>query len=436
MPGRGNERMGERKQERKKAGEFQKIIYFSGVVLFFCGILLFGRKVYASSASVSFSTDSSNVDVGNTFTVTVIAESSVGFRDFDCYIAYNAAILKYIDGDNNVSGSNGLLRIKDIHNKKTVKMKQYILKFQGVSAGTSEIYVSDKVYLYEAKTGEEMSISKNTISINVNQAMQLNDDASLELLQISKGTLSPAFEPRITEYKTEVSSKTKTLFINARAKDGNATVVVTGNDALKKGDNEVTIKVTAPSGKEQIYTIHVKRDTKQEEAYQKEEEEMGETVKEEEKDFTVFTEKGSIFLKMNGKYEVITKEVEEIPDGYEKNSLVIQGMKIPVYTLKKDPENDFVLIYGRNSNGDANFYQYDRIEKTLQKYSGGISVTQQDKPEATETLEEQSELEKTYQSKLMTMKILLLLTGSLAALFLLGMIKMYLSRREREYEED
>jgi hypothetical protein len=71
----------------------------------------------------------------------------------------------------------------------------------------------------------------------------------------------------------------------------------------------------------------------------------------------------------SGRYTLIEPDnTVVIPEGYKQGSLIISGISIPAYLPIDNEESEFVLIYARNEFGDAGFYQYDRIEKTLQRY--------------------------------------------------------------------
>ena len=223
------------------------------------------RAIYAASASVAFSASNKNPSVGDTIIVTLTAESSEGIKDFQTYVAYDSSVLELVDTGTHVKGSDGLVFISDVGNEADV-LRQYRMKFKALQEGSCEIYVSDTVYIYDASAGKEMSVSKNTLQIDVKKAVQhtQNSNKGLASLSISEGTLTPEFNSKTTEYKTKVSADTDTLFIDAIGKLSVYEVTVTGNKNLKAGDNQAKIRVTAQNGTEKVYTIDIYKPTVQE----------------------------------------------------------------------------------------------------------------------------------------------------------------------------
>lgn len=70
-------------------------------------------------------------------------------------------------------------------------------------------------------------------------------------------TLTPEFDPDVTEYTLNVPEDVTSLDIDASLMDENAKVEITGNDEILDGVNTVEIKVTAEDGTARTYTINV-----------------------------------------------------------------------------------------------------------------------------------------------------------------------------------
>ncbi len=83
-------------------------------------------------------------------------------------------------------------------------------------------------------------------------------DTSLSSLQISPGTLSPAFSAEVDSYTASVSLDTEKLTVSAVPASDKATVALSGTD-LQEGENTVTCTVTAEDGTSHTYTILVNR---------------------------------------------------------------------------------------------------------------------------------------------------------------------------------
>ncbi len=81
-----------------------------------------------------------------------------------------------------------------------------------------------------------------------------SEDKALKSLSIEGVELNPEFDPEITDYAVTFDGKDK-LDIKAEANDEKSKVEITGNEALKDGDNTIKITVTAEDGTTRLYTI-------------------------------------------------------------------------------------------------------------------------------------------------------------------------------------
>ena len=87
-----------------------------------------------------------------------------------------------------------------------------------------------------------------------------SDDATLSELSLDAGTLSPVFDPNVTDYVAYVPFETAK--VTATAKGGaKSTITGAGEMALSdEGDNVMTITCTAEDGvSRKEYTVHVVR---------------------------------------------------------------------------------------------------------------------------------------------------------------------------------
>ena len=382
------------------------------------------RAIYAASASVAFSASNKNPSVGDTIIVTLTAESSVGIKDFQTYVAYDPSVLELVDTGTHVKGSDGLVYISDVGNEADV-LRQYRMKFKALSEGSSEIYVSDTVYIYDASTGKEMSVSKNTLQIDVKKAVQKveNSNKGLASLSISEGTLTPEFNSKTTEYTTKVSKDTDTLFIDAVGKLGAYEVTVTGNKNLKPGNNRAKICVTDQNGTEKIYTIDIYKP----EAEENEDEEKSEDGDAKASQFEVQTKGEKTYLNSGVKLELVPVSSEElIPEGYVETSITLDGEEITAYIPKEDSASDYVLLYGRVGDTDVKFYTFDRIGETIQRYNENGSQTEV----------EQKDLGEQYKSQVDMLQKVIFVCGILIFLLIMMLIRMKIkANARREYLE-
>lgn len=81
----------------------------------------------------------------------------------------------------------------------------------------------------------------------------------LETLSVKGHTFSPTFDRYINDYTLLVGEDVSEIEISATVPSG-ATLSGTGKVSLKKGENKITFKVTAASGKTAAYTLTVHRE--------------------------------------------------------------------------------------------------------------------------------------------------------------------------------
>lgn len=80
---------------------------------------------------------------------------------------------------------------------------------------------------------------------------------ALSSLTVSAGTLTPAFDPAVTEYTLSLPQGTEKLTLTATPSDSNATVQGDGELTLQEGENTLPLVVTAENGDTKTYTITV-----------------------------------------------------------------------------------------------------------------------------------------------------------------------------------
>jgi hypothetical protein len=229
--------------------------------------------------------------------------------------------------------------------------------------------------------------------------------------------------------------------VSAVPSDSEATVSVRGNEGLLEGENLVVITVTAPSGKQKKYKLYVKKEAAEPEVSEEPEEETTEAEQGAEKadgdtaeNFRIQEKNGKITLKNKTVYTLEDLEDSSlIPSGYVKTKLILYGVTITAYTLETDLENDFILVYAKRKGEEPGFYQYDREEKTLQRFSGQAAVSSANKVVVGE---ESSMTVNEYNKKVQKLSAVVGISAGIAVLFAIGMlafaIKYFKAKSGRE----
>ena len=207
---------------------------------------------FAASGKLSFSDPTASV--GDQVSVTMKITSDGALGSSDVMLQYDADALEFVSGTN-ANGGAGSVRVTGSAEAADQKVFSFTLKFNALKAGTSSITVTSQE-VYDADSKAVTLDHVGSASVKINAAASSSKDASLSSLEISPGTLKPAFSADVTEYTAAVSSDVTSITVSAPAKDGAAKVAISGNDDLQDGENTITCTVTAEDGETtKTYTI-------------------------------------------------------------------------------------------------------------------------------------------------------------------------------------
>lgn len=315
---------------------------------------------FAAGARIAFSDPTAKV--GEEISVTMKFSSTDGTElgNTDVMLAYDATALEYINETENASGGNGAIRVWSAPVGATEAAT--VLRFKALKAGTTQItitswegYDNDGQYLNVEKEGA------STIKIAAIETS--SNDARLQSLQVYPGNLEPSFSPDITSYTTSVGMDVTKLTIDAKAANEKASVAVEGGNDLQDGENTVVCKVTAEDGATvQKYTVIVNRvEGGAAETTGTENAESATTPAEPE----VLAEL-DVFAK---KLRVISVPADVVvPAGLKESSIQIGDAKVTGWVSENQEKPEYCVLYAMNETGDQNFYRYDIIDKTVQRY--------------------------------------------------------------------
>jgi len=378
----------------------KKIIF--GFVTIIVSLFAFS-SVKAAGASISVTSNKSRVIVGETVTVTVKISSSeaLGAWSFDVVPSSNLTL---------VESSFGGLYIADVVQSGNQKSKTYTFKFKAKSSGTGSVSIRNS----NVRGWDELSMTTTNGSTSFKMMTQAELQASysknnnLKELSIEGYALTPEFKKDVLEYTLELENGIESINVSAVKEDSTASIEGTGTIPLSEGVNPIKIVVTAQNGTTKTYTINVTVKElspievtvggKKYSVIRKQEfmpaasiyyAETKVTIGEEEvpayyNTHTNFTlvglkdEEGNtgLFLYQNDTYllyqelsfnqvAIYSLDLEEIPKGYNKDTITIGGTKVTAYTK----EGAYPLVYGMNlETGIKRLYQYDQEENTLQRF--------------------------------------------------------------------
>lgn len=314
-------------------------------------VMTMGTAFQALAARIAFSDPT--VTTGETVTVNMKITSTGGetISNADVMLAYDSSALEFISGDG-ASGGAGAIRVTGSSESQGNTELAFTLTFRGLRAGTSSITItSQEVYDSDSQLVEVGQ--QGTSTVTVTAAASDSTNAKLAGLQISSGTLSPAFSPDVESYSVTVGGDVTSLLVDAPAVDAGASVSVTGNENLQVGENQVICTVTAQDGQTvKTYTINV-------------------TKVEGSADGSEAAPAGGVVLKTPERTVTVLPATEDvpIPEGFVPCSVSIDGYDVEGWVWGPDSESpQYCIFYASNGTGENEFYRYDLTEKTLQRY--------------------------------------------------------------------
>jgi len=391
----------------------KKIKYF---LLMLVSLLSGIGSVYAASINISLT--SKTVTKGNSVTVTAKISSSNSLYFTEGKLVCSGA---------GVNASKSL--VDDSMNDK-VYNKSFSLSIKPTAAGTVTCTTSG-VRITDSSSGSWQNLDNKSVKITVNNPVVAppkvySSNSYLSSLTVDGYTLDNKFDKETLEYSVTVKEGTEKIKVNAQLADSSAKVSGIGTLTVTEGLNTLNIVVTAENGSKRTYVLKVnvkeyapinvtvldneytvvrkRKDLGEISEYFTEKDiTIGEDIVEgyysEKLDYSVVGLKdkfGNIefYIYQDGEYTLYNEQVfngtvlrildKDTPKGYKKTSFSYNDTEINSYqevkldiiknTYALDNNdihgNDFYLFYAVNmETGKEELYQYDAVEKTVQRYN-------------------------------------------------------------------
>lgn len=309
------------------------------IIKFFCLLIIILSftflnmiNIKAASATISVSSSTSRVVIGNTFNVTIKISSSSSLGAWEWTIDYDKKKLQLISGEANVA---------DVFEKENTKSKSYTYKFKAIGTGSSKISVKSYGALDTSENSLSLSISSKTISVITQAELEAtySKNNNLKSLSIDGLKLEPSFSKNTTDYKVEANANTEEIKINASLDDSKSSLTGTGTHKVSEGDNKFKIVVTAENGSTKTYTITI-------------------SVK----------DPNPINIKINDEELTVVKRESslEAPEEFEKTTIEINEQKVPGFY---NETNDITLVGLKDANGEIGLYIYNKNSNNYSKYT-------------------------------------------------------------------
>jgi hypothetical protein len=387
---------------------YQVLLFF---LLFVSGGFLNINIVNAASANIEITAHDNDVIVGDTVYIYINISSDSMFGDIEANLTYDEEILEYKGSVSFITGSSGFLKIADINLSEDTDNRKYVLEFEAIKVGKTEIEFSGPVMVYDIDTELPMSVFLDSLELEVKAAQTASDNAYLSSLKISPAELTPEFDRNVKEYSTSIGYDIDKLVVVALPEDDMATVRITGNDSLEEGENIVVVTVTAEAGNVIEYTINVMKESAPETGVDT----PSITPDKKHGSFELVRVNEETYAVYGGKYKIIEPPADlNIPSGYTKTKIIISGISVPVFAPEQ-LDSDFLLIYAENELGEAGLYSYDKVEKTMQRYISEILPIYEPVSEDNEELMSS----KKYRENLNIAAVIIALLSALCAVFII-----------------
>lgn len=319
----------------------KRLLAFIGI--FIMGISLIPAYYAKADEQVSVSISSASGTVGSEVTVTVTISADKDIDGATINVSYDKSIIRPVDKEN-----SGVVMFSalEMTSDSTVSISQ---KFEIIAAGTTTLSVTGDAKI--SVNGEPATVSSSSSGkVTAKAPASYSSDNTLKSLQISPGTLSPAFSPDRTTYNATVDADVTELVVSAAANDSAAKISISGR-GMDPGSNTTTITVTAEDGSVKKYIIYTTRLEDGQEAT------TASQAVNNDGTVTIDGRKYSVVKDYSG----IT-----IPDGYQEIDYDYNGQKI---NAVKGIKTGLILMYLESEDGKGGFYIYDETAKTFSPYN-------------------------------------------------------------------
>ena len=301
----------------------------------FALLLCITQSVFA--AGISVTAGQSSVKVGNTVAFTITVPPNTQAWTYQVAWSDN---LTYVSGDTEPMGFE----------EGNSTRNQLIFKANG--EGTGKVWIAGGSYSIDLQPYDASGSATVTI-VSASQPSQgydhgdFDDDPpapskssnnALSALTVSAGTLTPAFDPAVTDYTLSLPLRTNQITFTATPSDSKATVQGDGEVALRGGENKVAVVVTAEDGSAKTYNITVK-----------------------------VAREPTVFFSLNGESLGVMQDTDGVtpPAGFSPTTVPYSGEELPAWT---NAAGQMLLYLVNQDTLAAGFYLYDEVEGVQSPY--------------------------------------------------------------------
>ncbi len=289
-------------------------------VILTIGFMTNGTRASADGAAVSIQTRNTTVTEGDTVYVLITVKSSQGLSGFEGHFPYDNRVLQFQTGGSVVYGNDNEFRIEDVERDSTVKQIKYSIKFQARREGSTTITLQKPYNVFGESTSEKLSVSYNALTIVVKK-------------KDSSDTATPAPAPQGTQEGQPVVSPS-------------AQPSPSPTPAKKKKKKK---KAKATAVPEETPVVAEKNQDVSQDGVR------------------AILSKDKVIVSGTSSIQIMEPEADQIPQGFGKTELDLDGQTVTAYALESNTEHTYVLLYGKAGDQEQ-FYLYDKEQNVLMPY--------------------------------------------------------------------
>lgn len=306
-----------------------------------------GVTAYASSGTISLSDPTAKVGESISVTVKVTATGSETIKSVDMNLTYDQSALEFESGTQ-ATGENGTVQLSGAADSA---IKTYTLNFKALKGSTSSIKITDYDIKDSNDSAVEMSkVGSSTVTISGDESSDTESETLDVTTQETQTTDTQTDENKIVtppKKDVEVEIAGTAFYVCKIPQD----VIPEGFeyigymyqgvavDALKK--DSIILFYLNQMGEEPI-VLYVYDDE---------------------------TQGFSVYAPVNPTLNYAVVSLDEdvtIPEGFTETEVSVGGVAVDAW--QSGTNSEYYLLYLINSEGSKNFYLYDIVEKTVQRY--------------------------------------------------------------------
>ena len=382
------------KIEKKRTYVMKKQCYLSFIlILLLCFSTMISEQIAkAASAIVSLDTGENEVLKGQTFSLLVSIDSAEEIGNVEMIVVFDTSKVTLVSGGKYTSGGDGIVLISDKNGTSVSTRKKYTLEFKAKEEGNCKFYVGDEPTISLASGQELMSVSSISLEIQV-----LSDEMKETQKEERKEENVTNKTNEVNETQTEEKEKNpeNSTTVNSNEENKGALKIRELENRIKQLESELEFQSIENQNNRPEIGIHSTKTEKEIQITQ----------------YTAFT-----ILDLEDK--------AKIPQGYIETSIRIDAHSITAYMKKDDMESKTYLLYGMDENGTANFYEYNRMNDTLKKYTPDYGGT---------TMKGKSEVVSANFQMMTAIIVLSILCAGLSVILALQLLK---EKQRKEYMQE